>query len=431
MTELTFRGVHSDGEHLQLSDAAGNDYLLPIDESLYAAIRAHRLDSAAQKQQRHGQHVRPRDIQAMIRSGMTAEEVADTTGESLEHIRRYEHPVLAERGHISRQARETLVYPDSSLDDSPSPLVRLCEERLKLRDVDIETMSWDAWKQNSGSWYVELSFIAADRRRRAGWEYSRGSMIPLDDEARWLADSGPTDSGPIPNYGSGSERAYNAEHQDSSGSDATPLRDHQAETGRILESLRRRRSRSAENGVLGSQGPRIGESAPGVDPVEAAADAPVQPAPQQQSRGRLHAVADAPAARPDGAHTALSAPDEADDAGRLPLPAEQPSSGQSNAAPAGAAQSTFDIFDDQPSLLDEPGVSDGRNSTQPIMTSQPDAPPAGSTAAAEPQSGASSTGQSEADAGESAEPAAEEPKKKNGRSSVPSWDEIMFGTKRD
>lgn len=430
MTELTFRGVHSDGEHLQLSDAAGNDYLLPIDESLYAAIRAHRLDSAAQKQQRHGQHVRPRDIQAMIRSGMTAEEVADTTGESLEHIRRYEHPVLAERGHISRQARETLVYPDSSPDDSPSPLVRLCEERLKLRDVDIETMSWDAWKQNSGSWYVELSFIAADRRRRAGWEYSRGSMIPLDDEARWLADSGPTDSGPIPNYGSGSERAYNAEHQDSSGSDATPLRDHQAETGRILESLRRRRSRSAENGVLGSQGPRTGESAPGVDPVDAAADAPVQPAPQQQSRGRLHAVADAPAARPDGAHTALSAPDEADDAGRLPLPAEQPSSGQANAAPASAAQSTFDIFDDQPSLLDEPGVSDGRNSTQPIMTSQPDAPQTGSTAAAEPQSDASTSG-IEADAGESAEPAGEEPKKKNGRSSVPTWDEIMFGTKRD
>ncbi|MBD8020170.1 septation protein SepH [Brevibacterium gallinarum] len=429
MTELTFRGVHSDGEHLQLSDAAGNDYLLLIDESLYAAIRAHRLESAAQKQQRHGQQVRPRDIQAMIRSGMTAEEVADATGESLEHIRRYEHPVLAERGHISRQARETLVYPDSSPDDSPSPLVRLCEERLKLRDVDIETMSWDAWKQNSGSWYVELSFIAADRRRRAGWEYSRGSMIPLDDEARWLADSGPTDSGPIPNYGSGSERAYNAEHQDSSGSDATPLRDHQAETGRILESLRRRRSRSAETGALDSQNPRTDGPVPGVDPAEAAADAPVQPVPQQQSRGRLHAVADAPAARPDGAHTALSAPEEADDAGRLPLPAEQPGSSQS-AAPGGAAQSTFDIFDDQPSLLDEPGVSDGRNSTQPIMTSQPDAPQAGSPAAAEPTSGGSASG-SAADSGESAEPAGEEPKKKNGRSSVPSWDEIMFGTKRD
>lgn len=429
MTELTFRGVHSDGEHLQLSDAAGTDYLLPIDESLYAAIRAHRLESAAQRQQRQGQQVRPRDIQAMIRSGMTAEEVADTTGESLEHIRRYEHPVLAERGHVSRRARETLVYPDSSPDDSPSPLVRLCEERLKLRDVDIETMSWDAWKQNSGSWYVELSFIAADRRRRAGWEYSRGSMIPLDDEARWLADSGPTDSGPIPNYGSGSERAYNAEHQDSSGSDATPLRDHQAETGRILESLRRRRSRSAETGAPGSQGPRSNEPAPGLDPAEAAADAPVQPVPHQQSRGRLHAVADAPPARPDGAHTALSAPEEADDAGRLPLPAEQPRSGQS-AAPAGAAQSTFDIFDDQPSLLDEPGVSDGRNSTQPIMTSQPDPPQAGGSAAAEPQSGDPASG-GVTNSGESTEPAGEEPKKKNGRSSVPSWDEIMFGTKRD
>ncbi|MFB9777982.1 septation protein SepH [Brevibacterium otitidis] len=425
MTKLTFRGVHSDGEHLQLSDAAGNDYLLPIDESLYAALRAQRIAAVEQKRERDGQPIRPRDIQAMIRSGMTADDVAEFTGEPLEHIRRYEHPVLAERGHIAQQARETLVYPDSAPGDSPTPLNRLCEERLKLRSVDIETMSWDAWKQNNGTWYVELSFIAADRRRRAGWEYSRGSMTPLDDEARWLADSGPTDSGPIPNFGSGTERAYNAAHH-TAGSDAgtaSPLRDHQAETGRILESLRRRRSRQADSdGPVSHSAPQDAPDAgPGLAPVDAAADAPAPPAPQLQSRGRLHAVADEPAPRPDGAHTALSAPQEAEDAGRLPLPPENPTR-----APADAGQSTFDIFNDQPSLLDEPGVSDDRNSTQPIMPTPADAAP-GDSAPAAP----SAADASEADAESADESAAEESKKKNGRSSVPSWDEIMFGTKRD
>lgn len=69
MTELTLRGVHDDEEHLVLSDGAGNDYLLPIDESLYAAVRRDRNRLA--RIRAAGEPVRPREIQAMIRSGMT------------------------------------------------------------------------------------------------------------------------------------------------------------------------------------------------------------------------------------------------------------------------------------------------------------------------------------------------------------------------
>src|SRR5690625_7169803 len=82
-----------------------------------------------------------------------------------------------------------------------------------MRDVDIETMEWDSWKQQDGNWYVQLSFTAADRIRTASWHYYRRSLTPIDDEAKWLADSGPTDTGPIPNYGSGAERQRNTEEE--------------------------------------------------------------------------------------------------------------------------------------------------------------------------------------------------------------------------
>ena len=120
MTELTLRGVHDDEEHLVLSDGAGNDYLLPIDESLYAAVRRDRNRLA--RIRAAGEPVRPREIQAMIRSGMTTEEVAEATGATVDHVQVYEGPVLAERAHIATRAGQCLVYPENDPDGSPKQL---------------------------------------------------------------------------------------------------------------------------------------------------------------------------------------------------------------------------------------------------------------------------------------------------------------------
>ena len=375
MTELTLRGVHDDEEHLVLSDGAGNDYLLPIDESLYAAVRRDR--NRLSRIRAAGEPVRPREIQAMIRSGMTTEEVAEATGATVDHVQVYEGPVLAERAHIATRAGQCLVYPENDPDGSPKQLLGLCRERLRMRDVDLDTMRWDAWKQASGTWYVELSFVAAEKERSAGWEYARGSISPLDDEARWLSDAGPSDSGPIPNYGSGSERVFNIEAEDGRAHhhEDSPRGSHMAETGRILESLRRRRGR---RGAAATEPDGLGD----LDRPDSSADA-VHSGPRRS----LRSVTDEPPAHPDGAHTALSAPEEASDAGVFPLPAES-SPEQPGPVPG--------VHDDHPSLLDEPGVSDSAHDTEPIPR-----------------------------------PAEDEAPRRKGRSSVPRWDEIMFGSKRD
>lgn len=392
MTELTLRGVHDDEEHLVLSDGAGHHYLLPIDESLYAAVRRDRNRLA--RIRAAGEPVRPREIQAMIRSGMTAEEVVEATGATADHVRVYEGPVLAERRHIADRAGQCLVYPENNPDGTPKQLLALCRERLQMRDVDLGSMRWDAWKQTSGTWYVELSFVAADKERSAGWEYARGSISPLDDEARWLSDAGPSDSGPIPNFGSGSERVFNIEAEDGSTRihEESPRGSHMAETGRILESLRRRRGRQS---AAASEPDGLGDL--GRPPRDAQAPAP---------RRSLRAVSDEPARHPDGAHTALSAPEDAHDAGIFPLPADEPAGPEAPQGDSAPAEPSWNApapapgapggGEDHPSLLDEPGVSDHHHDTQPI-----------------PRPGD-----------------AEAPRKK-GRSSVPRWDEIMFGSKRD
>lgn len=165
-----------------------------------------------------------------------------------------------------------------------------------------------------------------------------------------------------------------------------------AETGRILESLRRRRGRQS---AAASEPDGLGDL--GRPPRDAQAPAP---------RRSLRAVSDEPARHPDGAHTALSAPEDAHDAGIFPLPADEPAGPEAPQGDSAPAEPSWNApapapgapggGEDHPSLLDEPGVSDHHHDTQPI-----------------PRPGD-----------------AEAPRKK-GRSSVPRWDEIMFGSKRD
>src|SRR5699024_8058851 len=104
MRELELDGIHDDGEHVLLVDSDGERYTLRIDRALRAAVRSDRpalnmiqADDAAP--------LRPREIQAMLRSGRSAEDISEASEIPLEHVRRYEGPVLAEREWTAQRAR--------------------------------------------------------------------------------------------------------------------------------------------------------------------------------------------------------------------------------------------------------------------------------------------------------------------------------------
>ncbi|MCX4757628.1 septation protein SepH [Kitasatospora purpeofusca] len=183
--ELRVVAVSNDGTRLVLKAADSTEYTLPIDERLRAAIRGDR-PRLGQIEIEVESHLRPRDIQARIRAGASAEEVAQAAGISVDRVRRFEGPVLAERAFMAERARKTAIRRHG---EAPGPqLGEAVSERLALRGAEKETERWDSWRRDDGTWEVILSYRADGEGRSAAWTYDppRRLVQPNDDEARAL-----------------------------------------------------------------------------------------------------------------------------------------------------------------------------------------------------------------------------------------------------
>ncbi|MEV7603639.1 septation protein SepH [Kitasatospora sp. NPDC089797] len=183
--ELRVVAVSNDGTRLVLKAADSTEYTLPIDERLRAAIRGDR-PRLGQIEIEVESHLRPRDIQARIRAGASAEEVAQAAGISVDRVRRFEGPVLAERAFMAERARKTAIRRNG---ESPGPqLGEAVAERLALRGAEKDTERWDSWRRDDGTWEVILSYRADGEGRSASWTYDppRRLVQPNDDEARAL-----------------------------------------------------------------------------------------------------------------------------------------------------------------------------------------------------------------------------------------------------
>jgi hypothetical protein len=194
LTQLRLIGVHDSGEHLLLSDGDGGRYLLPLDESLKAAARRDR-PRLGQLQIEIDGAIRPREVQALMRTGLTAEEIADRTGWSAERIRRYEAPVLAEREYAANLAQQVYVRGGAE----PMTLGARVARRLHDRGVDPSATNWDSVRSETGNWTVSATFTAGGRERTASWYFDMAgrTVVAADDEARWLSEDD-TPAGPIP-----------------------------------------------------------------------------------------------------------------------------------------------------------------------------------------------------------------------------------------
>ena len=162
MRTLRLVALSDDGQNLILTadgaDAdSGERFEIPIDDRLRAAARgdSRRL---TQIDVDLGTELPPRVIQARIRAGETPEQVAAASGTRVERIMRFAHPVLQERARVAEQARDARVR----LSEGP-PTVTLSAfiaERLRLIDIAVDAVSWDAHRDRRR--------LLADHRRLAG-----------------------------------------------------------------------------------------------------------------------------------------------------------------------------------------------------------------------------------------------------------------------
>ncbi|MEU2111993.1 septation protein SepH [Streptomyces sp. NPDC019507] len=185
MPELRVVAVSNDGTRLVLKAADSTEYTLPIDERLRAAVRNDRA-RLGQIEIEVESHLRPRDIQARIRAGASAEEVAQLAGIPVERVRRFEGPVLAERAFMAERARKTPVRRPG--ENAGPQLGEAVQERLLLRGAEKDTVQWDSWRRDDGTWEVLLVYRVAGEPHSASWTYDppRRLVQAVDDEARAL-----------------------------------------------------------------------------------------------------------------------------------------------------------------------------------------------------------------------------------------------------
>ncbi|MET9764499.1 septation protein SepH [Streptomyces sp. NPDC006372] len=199
MPELRVVAVSNDGTRLVLKAADSTEYTLPIDERLRAAVRGDR-PRLGQIEIEVESHLRPRDIQARIRAGATAEEVAQLAGIPVDRVRRFEGPVLAERAFMAERARKTPVRRPG--ENSGPPLGEAVQERLLVRGVDKDTVQWDSWRRDDGTWEVLLVYRVAGEPHSASWTYDppRRLVQAVDDEARMLIGESDDLAAPEPSF---------------------------------------------------------------------------------------------------------------------------------------------------------------------------------------------------------------------------------------
>jgi hypothetical protein len=193
MTELRVMAVTGDGDRLVLRAPDGQEFFLAIDDRLRAAVRGDRARLGQIEIELDAQ-LRPRDIQARIRAGQTAEQVADAAGIPLERVRRYEGPVLAERAFMAERAQNTQVR--RSGETHGPKLGDVVRERLAAREPDIDSVQWDSWRKDESVWTVRMSFRIGGLPYEATWSFDppRRLVHPVDDEARLLSSDAAPDT---------------------------------------------------------------------------------------------------------------------------------------------------------------------------------------------------------------------------------------------
>ena len=187
MEDLRLVGLSADGSRLVLANAAGDSLALPLDERVHAAMRGDRSRLGQLQIAVDGQ-LRPREIQARMRAGQSAEQIAESAGLPVDRVSRFEAPILLERTHMAQTAAAVGVRRVT--DSITTPLGVLVQSRLDEHGVDPETLDWDSYRRDDGRWQVTLAYAVAGRDRSAAWTFDplRRTIEPADDEARWLTD---------------------------------------------------------------------------------------------------------------------------------------------------------------------------------------------------------------------------------------------------
>ncbi|MHA3683206.1 septation protein SepH [Leucobacter sp. HY1908] len=467
MNELRF--VRREERSLILATENDDEFRLVIDDLLIAELKH------ASRKEREGAKVRPREIQSLVRAGKSRSEIAAITGLEESDIERYEEPVLAERRYILERAHAVQVRTEAS-EESDQRFGAVIGERLIGLEADAS--EWTAWRDEEAGWLVSLEFISHDVAHNALWSFDhrKQTLAPINPDAVNLSKQGDVGDRLIPKL-----RAVDNGDRTSQFPPVTDASSASAASAApsTLAARAEKPSTPAKPAVAQLTAARDAAPAPEAEAAEASvASTPAEQAAAERTAAPLDANAEyarrreidqraiksddsgpvdfsqtadlldalrrrrgerqlAQAQDPDDTETSpITAPPVSIPVSAKPEPATAPAAEPNAAAPAAPAVKK------PRSIWGGAGVASGVTQAKlgapeapsAAAPANPPAAPAAATApeqspaAATPEAPATSVATASTSTASTSTPQAG-PKK--GRASIPSWDDILFGTRSD
>ncbi|MFF1386677.1 septation protein SepH [Rhodococcus erythropolis] len=190
MRELRVIGLEPDGSHVVCADAeTGQKFRLPADDKLRAASRGD-VARLGQIEIEMESQLRPREIQARIRSGASVEQVAEEAKIPISKVERFAYPVLLERSRAAEMAQGG--HPVRDNGPTVPTLSEIVTHAFRARGHSIDEATWDAWRDEDNQWVAQLQWQAGRTTNAAHWRYQPdahgGTIVALDDAAFDLID---------------------------------------------------------------------------------------------------------------------------------------------------------------------------------------------------------------------------------------------------
>lgn len=440
MIELELLGTSGDGGSLVFTDADGQRYSVLITDELRGATRRDRprMEVAAARPS-----LAPREIQALLRSGATAQEIASRHGMEVATVARFEAPVQAEKEYALSRALGVRIG-----DEAGGPAMGdLVVDRLAARGVDPDSLRWSAQREAHEPWQIILTFVQGAAEHGAHWRLlPSGEVEAVDQEAQWLTETVAPAPAATSIFASMTRAcAVDANEEEIRKREALvdqlnaargkrqqieiDFDDEVDEEAEYLAAIseeehREPREPPAITGPISAQIYSLAHARTRSAP-------PAPPVPVLEGTGIPSAVPQASGEIPVIGHREAPAEDSNDGEGAepgkiTPGAGEVPSASGQGVPPSGSGSSRASVARRAPSAPrgGEPGASPARAGAPPL----PDAE-------AKPDEDATKKTRSVAGGRESAAPESARPtaagtkRTRRGRRPMPSWDEILFGTR--
>ena len=191
MQDLRLLAVEQD--FIVLEGANGEKFRLALDEALRKAVRSDkgiRVETDA---------VTPREIQELVRSGHSVEEISSKTGASYSYVEKFATPVLEELDHIVNSAQSVRLSFLGERYGETNHIEFGVLIRERLNKLGADSVRWMAKRTETGGCQVSCSFVIDGETKEAKWSFDlRYQSLSPDNEVALNLASNPQADALVP-----------------------------------------------------------------------------------------------------------------------------------------------------------------------------------------------------------------------------------------